>query len=81
MRDIKANASRFINEKKWVKGRFSWQEGFGAFSYSRSQLDEVIRCIQNQQSHHARRTFWDEYHDFLGKFEIAYDERYVFTAE
>jgi len=81
VRDIKANSSRFINEKHWVNGRFSWQEGFGAFSYSRSQLDEVIRYIQNQQSHHARQTFRDEYLNFLRKFEIAYDERYVFTTE
>src|SRR5215211_5997198 len=60
VRDIKANSSRFINEKRWVMGRFSWQEGFGAFSYSRSQLDSVIRYIQNQQKHHAKRSFRDE---------------------
>src|SRR5215469_616323 len=57
VRDIKANSSRFVNEKRWVGGRFSWQEGFGAFSYSRSQIDSVIRYILNQQRHHARRTF------------------------
>ncbi len=57
VRDVKANSSRFINEKKWVVGRFSWQEGFGAFSYSRSQLDAVIRYIQKQQEHHVRKPF------------------------
>ncbi len=80
VRDVKANSSRFINEKKWVNGRFSWQEGFGAFSYSRSELDAVTRDIQNQQRHHAHRTFRGEYLDLLRKFEIAYDERYVFTT-
>ena len=53
VRDIKASSSGFIKRKRWVAGRFSWQEGFGAFSYSRSQLDTVIRYIQNQQKHHA----------------------------
>ncbi len=81
VRDIKANSSRFINEKNWVSGRFSWQEGFGAFSYSRSQLDAVIRYIQNQQRHHARQTFREEYVDFLRKFEIAYDVRYIFKTD
>ena len=78
VRDIKANSSRFINEKRWIPGKFSWQEGFGAFSYSRSQIDAVIRYIQNQQQHHARRTFLEEYLEFLRKFQVDYDERYVF---
>ncbi len=81
VRDIKANSSRFVTEKRWVGGRFSWQEGFGAFSYSRSQIDAVIRYIQNQQSHHARRTFREEYVELLRKFEVDYDERYIFKAE
>jgi putative transposase len=78
VRDIKANSSRFINEKRWVMGRFSWQEGFGAFSYARSQMDAVIRYIQNQQRHHARRTFREEYLELLRRFEVEYDERYIF---
>ena len=78
VRDIKANSSRFINEKRWVNGRFSWQEGFGAFSYSRSQMDAVIRYIQNQQRYHARRTFREEYLERLRKFEVDHDERYIF---
>jgi len=60
VRDIKAGSSGFINRKGWVRGRFGWQEGFGAFSYSRSQLDAVIRYIQQQQKHHARKTFREE---------------------
>lgn len=78
VRDIKANSSRFINEKRWVMGRFSWQEGFGAFSYSRSQLSAVIRYIENQQRHHARKSFLDEYTALLDKFEVEYDQRYIF---
>jgi REP-associated tyrosine transposase len=79
-RDIKANSSRFVNEKRWIGGRFSWQEGFGAFSYSRSQLDAVIRYIQNQQRHHARQTFREEYIQFLRKFKVDYNERYIFQT-
>ena len=78
VRDIKANSSRFVNQKRWLGGRFSWQEGFGAFSYSRSQIDAVIRYIQNQQRHHARKTFRDEYIEFLRKFQVDYNERYIF---
>lgn len=78
VRDIKANSSRFINEKRWVMGRFSWQEGFGAFSYSRSQLGTVIRYIENQQKHHVRKSFREEYTALLDKFEVEYDQRYIF---
>lgn len=78
VRDVKANSSRFINEKRWVLGRFSWQEGFGGFSYSRSQLGAVIRYIENQQKHHAKRSFLDEYTELLEKFEVQFDQRYIF---
>jgi REP element-mobilizing transposase RayT len=78
VRDIKANSSRFINEKRWVMGRFSWQEGFGAFSYSRSQLGAVIRYVDNQQQHHAKKSFRDEYTALLEKFRVDYDQRYIF---
>lgn len=80
VRDIKANSSRFINEKRWVMGRFSWQEGFGAFSYSRSQLGAVIRYVENQQQHHAKRTFRDEYTGLLERFRVEYDRRYIFQT-
>ena len=78
VRDIKANSSRFISEKHWVTGRFSCQEGFGAFYYARSQLGAVIRYIENQQKHHASKSFRDEYTELLEKFGVEYDQRYIF---
>ena len=78
MRDIKAGSSKFINEQHWVAGKFSWQEGFGAFSHSRSQLGTVIRYLENQQKHHARRSFRDEYVELLEKYGVEYDQRYIF---
>ena len=78
VRDIKADSSNFINKKKWVRGRFSWQEGYGAFSYGHSQLDTIIRYIQNQEQHHRHRSFKDEYLTWLKKFEIPFEEKYVF---
>lgn len=80
VRDVKAGSSKFINEKHWVIGRFSWQEGFGAFSHSRSQLGTVIRYIENQQSHHAKKSFRDEYIELLEKFGVDYDQRYIFKS-
>jgi putative transposase len=77
VRDIKANSSRFVNEKKFVRGKFGWQEGFGAFSYSISQLDDVIRYIENQERHHRETSFKDEYLKYLNRFEIEFDEHYV----
>lgn len=81
VRDIKANSSRFINEKKLVRGKFSWQEGFGAFSYSHSQLNDVVRYIQNQEEHHKTNNFKDEYLKFLKRYEIDFDEKYLFDFE
>ena len=78
VRDIKTASSAFIKRQRWVQGRFSWQEGFGAFSYSRSQLDTVVRYIQNQQEHHAKKTFRQEYKELLEKFGVDYDARYIF---
>jgi REP element-mobilizing transposase RayT len=78
VRCIKSNSSSFIKAKGWVPGRFSWQEGFGAFSYSRSHLGAVIRYIENQQRHHARRTFREEYTQLLEKFAVRYEPRYLF---
>lgn len=76
--DLKTGATSFIRQKRWVPGRFSWQEGFGAFSYGHSQISAVMRYIQNQEQHHARSTFRDEYLRFLKRFEINHDERFVF---
>ncbi|GIZ07871.1 IS200/IS605 family transposase [Flavobacterium sp. UMI-01] len=78
VRSIKANSSRFINEKKWINGKFEWQTGFGAFSYNHSQLTNVIRYIQNQEEHHKKRTFKEEYVDFLKAFDIDYNNLYLF---
>ena len=78
VRDIKANSSSFIKEKKFVGNLFSWQEGFGAFSYSKSQAPAVVKYILNQPVHHRKKTFQTEYLDFLNKFEIDYNEKYLF---
>ncbi|MDO9258165.1 MAG: IS200/IS605 family transposase [Bacteroidales bacterium] len=78
VRDIKNNSSNFINEKRWVKGRFSWQEGYGVFSYSHSQIETVYNYILNQEEHHRKKTFREEYIDFLERFEIEYNKKYLF---
>jgi putative transposase len=80
VRAVKAGSSKFINEQRWVLGRFSWQAGFGAFSYARSQLDAVVRYIQNQQKHHTKKSFCDEYVDLLEKFGVQYDRKYIFKT-
>ena len=78
VRDIKANSSSFIKEKNFVNSLFSWQEGFGAFSYSKSQAKDVVDYILNQPERHKKITFREEYLDFLNKFEIEYNEKYLF---
>jgi len=78
IRDIKNNSSNFINERKYLKGKFSWQEGYGAFSYAHSQIESVYQYIANQEQHHKRKTFREEYIDFLKKFEIEFNEKYLF---
>jgi len=78
VRDIKANSSRWMNERRWLPWKFGWQSGFGAFSYSRSQRPQVIRYIENQEQHHSKRSFREEYLEMLRKFEVEYNEKYVF---
>ena len=78
MRDLKAVSSKWINDNRFVKGKFQWQEGYGAFSYSRSQRNEVIQYILNQEKHHQLKTFKEEYLDMLMKFEIEFKDEYVF---
>ena len=78
IQEVKSVSSGFISDKKWVGNNFSWQAGYGGFSYSRSQIDNVINYIKNQQEHHKKITFREEYLDFLKKFEVDYDERYLF---
>lgn len=78
MRMLKASSSKWINDNKFLKGAFQWQEGYGAFSYSRSQRDSVIKYIINQETHHHKITFREEYLDLLRKFEIPFQDKYVF---
>lgn len=78
LQKVKANSSKWINENNLVPGKFSWQSGYGAFSYSKSQRNDVIQYIKNQEKHHKERTFRDEYLDLLKKFEIKFDDHYVF---
>ena len=85
LQDIKGGSSKWINEKRFVRGKFSWQEaclparqGYGAFSYCRKELPNIIDYINNQQEHHKKKSFMDEYYDLLNEFGIEFDERYVF---
>ncbi len=79
VRDIKTNSSSFITEKKFVHQKFNWQEGYGAFTYSHSQIDAVVKYILNQEEHHKKETFREEYIHFLKKFNVEYDEKYLFS--
>jgi REP element-mobilizing transposase RayT len=76
---LKANSSRFVHEKWPRRAKFAWQQGYGAFSVSRSGVDDVVRYIANQEEHHRKRTFQEEYLEFLTRYEIEYDERYVWS--
>jgi putative transposase len=78
VKEIKVESNEFINSKRWTKERFNWQEGYGVFSYSHSHIDRVIKYILNQEEHHRTKTFKKEYYQLLEKFQIQYDERYVF---
>ena len=78
MEEVKAISSKFINEKGWMEGKFEWQRGYGVFSYSRSQIDSVIKYILKQQEHHQQRSFKEEYLEFLKKFDVEFDDRYLF---
>ena len=78
VRDIKAGSSKFINDQKWITGKFNWQEGYGAFSYSKSSVDSVVKYILNQEEHHKKKKFKEEYLGLLEKFEIEYDQKYLF---
>ena len=78
VRDMKNNSSNFVNDHKLVKGKFSWQDGYGAFSYSHSHIENVYNYILNQEHHHKKKTFKEEYLEFLKKFEVEYNEKYLF---
>lgn len=78
IRDIKNNSCNFINDQNWINGNFSWQDGYGAFSYAHSQIENVYQYILNQEEHHKMKTFKDEYIELLQEFKIDYDEKYLF---
>ena len=78
IKEIKVESNEFINGKKWLKGKFSWQEGYGVFSYSQSHIDQVIKYILNQEKRHQKKSFRQEYHEFLEKFQISFEEKYLF---
>jgi len=79
IRDVKNNSSKIINENHLVKGKFQWQEGFGAFSYATSQVKNVYNYILNQEEHHKKSTFKKEYIDLLETFEVEYEDDYLFS--
>ena len=79
VQNIKTESSKWINDNGFSKKRFSWQEGFGAFSYSKSHVKNVIRYVQNQEKHHQKKSFQEEYLEFLKAFEVEYDEKYIFV--
>jgi putative transposase len=78
MRKVKGDSSEWINKEKLTPGKFQWQEGYGAFSHSRSQIDQVVKYISNQQKHHQKKTFLDEYRQMLNDFDIPFEEQYIF---
>jgi REP element-mobilizing transposase RayT len=78
IQDVKAGSSKYINDQKWIKGKFQWQSGYGAFSYSKSHIDDVVQYINHQQQHHQNKTFREEYLEFLEKFQVEYEDKYLF---
>ena len=80
MREVKCSSSFWINERKFLPSRFSWQKGYAAFSYSKDQISRVINYISNQEAHHRKKSFGEEYKALLNEFEIDYDEKYIFNS-
>jgi len=78
MQDVKGDSSKWINTNKFIRGRFSWQEGYGGFSYSKSHVSKVISYIKNQENHHKIKSFTEEYDELLKEFNIDFDNRFVF---
>jgi putative transposase len=81
VRDIKANSSKWINDKRFVKGKFEWQTGFGAFTLGQSQLPHIVNYIKNQENHHKVKTFREEYTGFLQAYEIDFNTDYIFNDD
>jgi putative transposase len=80
IQNVKAESTKWIKAQGFCPHPFAWQEGYGAFSYAKSQVDNVVRYIQNQEIHHRKQTFLEEYVRFLEAFEIEWDEKYIFKA-
>jgi REP element-mobilizing transposase RayT len=78
MEQVKSGSSKWLNEKKYLHEKFAWQDGFGAFTYSKSHIDRVVKYVLNQPEHHKKRSFKDEYLLLLDKFDVEYDLKYVF---
>lgn len=78
MKIVKAKSSKYINDHQLTKSKFTWQEGYGAFSYSQSHIDSVYKYIENQKEHHKKQNFNEEYMSFLNKFNVQYEEKYTF---
>lgn len=78
VKEIKVQSNEFIKEKNWIRGNFSWQEGYGVFSYGHSQITRVCKYVLNQEEHHNKKTFRQEYLEFLEKFSISFEEKYLF---
>lgn len=78
VKEIKVESNAFIRNKSWVTGSFAWQEGYGVFSYGHSQLHQVCQYVLNQEEHHRKKTFKEEYHEFLKRFDIPFEERFLF---
>ena len=78
VKELKRSSSIFINEQRFFSGKFEWQEGYGGFSYGRSQIENVYEYIKNQEKHHQKRTFREEYLEFLKKYEIEFEDQYLF---
>ncbi len=80
MRIVKSESTKWINDKQFTNAVFNWQEGYGAFSYSRSHVEKVVEYVLNQQEHHHNKTFLEEYEQFLKQFNIEYDQKYIFKS-
>ena len=78
VKEIKVESNEFINSQNWIKGKFNWQEGYGVFSYSQSHIDAVVKYILNQEKHHQKRSFKQKYRELLEKFQIPFEERFLF---
>jgi len=78
MQSVKAKSSKWLNESGYLNHRFEWQDGFGAFSYSNGQMNKVYHYIKNQETHHMEKSFLEEYELMLKKYQIDYDEKYLF---